>query len=58
MILRTVQETSRQTSLSQMTIRRAVARGDLEHVRVGRRLLVPADALAEFIRARRRRGTR
>ena len=54
MKLLSVAQASEQTSLSPITLRRALARGDLEFVQIGRRIAIPAEALEAFISARRR----
>ena len=48
----TVAETAQQLGCHPLTLRRAIARGELRAVRVGRKVLVPAVALDEFLAAR------
>jgi len=50
--LLTVAEVARRTSLSPLTIRRAIARGELAHVRIVRRVLVREADLVAFVKAR------
>jgi excisionase family DNA binding protein len=45
-----VREAARLTSLSAFTIRRRVKSGELRAVRVGRRVLIPVDALQKLVR--------
>ncbi len=55
-LLYTVPDAAWQLSVSERTMRRLVADGDVEAVRLGRRLLVPHDALVEYVE--RLRATR
>jgi len=50
--LLTVAEVARRTSLSPLTIRRAIARGELAYVRIVRRVLVREADLIAFVEAR------
>jgi excisionase family DNA binding protein len=50
--LLTIAEVARRTSLSPLTIRRAIARGELAHVRIVRRVLVREADLIAFVEAR------
>jgi excisionase family DNA binding protein len=43
-------EAARLTSLSVFTIRRRIKGGDLQAVRVGRRILIPVHALEKLVR--------
>jgi excisionase family DNA binding protein len=45
-------ETAEQLGVHPLTVRRAIARGELPAVRVGRKVLVPVRALDEFLAAR------
>ena len=45
----TVREAAEQLGMHPQSVYHAIARGDLPAVRVGRRLLVPARALDEFL---------
>lgn len=54
MLLVSIPEAAYETRLSQDGIRRAIARGELPHVRIGRRLLIRREDLEAFIEARRR----
>jgi len=51
--LLTIAEVARRTSLSPLTIRRTIARGELPHVRIVRRVLVRQDDLDAFVNVRR-----
>jgi len=44
-----VKEAAELTGLSKRTITRQIQRGTLRSVRVSRRIVIPADALAEFL---------
>jgi excisionase family DNA binding protein len=44
-----VMESAEQLSISQKEVRRLIERGDLKAVRLGRRVLVPAQALADYV---------
>jgi excisionase family DNA binding protein len=44
-----VEESAELLSLSVKEVRRAIGRGDLAAVRYGRRLLIPAEALRDFV---------
>jgi len=46
--LLSVKEVAKRTRLSEVTIRRLIRKGDLEAVRVGARVLVAPEALAEY----------
>ena len=56
MKLYSIAQASELTTLSAITLRRAIARGDLEFVQLGRRIAVRAEALEAFVKARCRRG--
>lgn len=45
----TLQKAAEESSLSMRTLQYAIARGDLESLRVGRRRLIPARSLEEFL---------
>lgn len=45
----TVQETAELLGISRWLVQQAVHRGDLPHVRVGRRILVPRSRLLAFL---------
>ena len=47
-----VKEAAELTGLSQRTVTRQIQRGTLRAVRVSRRVLIPTDALAEFLGSR------
>ena len=49
-----VREAARLTSLSTFTIRRAVKRGRLRAVRVGRRVLIPVTELEQLVHGEKR----
>ena len=44
-----IQETTEQTGLSRAYINTLIARGELRHRKTGRRVLIPHDALLEFL---------
>jgi excisionase family DNA binding protein len=48
----TAYEVAHQLGVHPMTVRRAIARGDIRAVKVGRRVLVPVRALDEFLETR------
>ena len=50
----TLQKAVEESSLSIRTLQYAIARGELESVRVGRRCLIPARSLEEFLLRKRR----
>jgi excisionase family DNA binding protein len=48
----TVNEVAQELRLHPLTVRRAIARGEIPAVKVGRRVLVPMRALDEFLASR------
>jgi excisionase family DNA binding protein len=50
-----VRQTARTLDSGQSTVRRWIARGELPVVRLGRRVMVRKESLAEFIAAREQR---
>lgn len=48
----TVQEASEALGLHHLTVRRAIDRGELPAVRVGRRILIPRKALEAFLESK------
>jgi len=48
-LLLTVDQVMKMTNLSKSTIQRAIARGDLRVVRIGRAVRVPSAALSEWL---------
>ena len=46
---RTVPEAAKELGVHELTLRRAIARGEIRAVRVGRRVLVPSAALDDFL---------
>lgn len=44
-----LRDTSERTNLSLATLHRMIARGDLESIQIGRRRLIPHDALKALI---------
>jgi excisionase family DNA binding protein len=48
----TVEETARELRIHPLTVRRAIKRGDLPGVSVGRRVLIPRRALEEWLTSR------
>lgn len=51
----TMQKATEESGLSLRTIQYAIERGELQSVTVGRRRLIPADALRRFLLGRERR---
>ena len=51
--LHTVDEVADRLHLHERTVRNLIRRGDLGHVRIGKRVLVTTDQLATFIDAHR-----
>jgi excisionase family DNA binding protein len=45
----TTDETAAQLRISRNTVHDMVRRGELPHIRIGRRVLIPKTALAEFV---------
>jgi excisionase family DNA binding protein len=45
----TVDETAAATGLSPRSVRRAIWAGELRALRAGRRVLIPADAISEYL---------
>jgi excisionase family DNA binding protein len=52
-----LQKAAEESGLSQRTLQYAIGRGELDSVRVGRRRLIPASSLEEFL-LRKKAGTR
>lgn len=50
--LLSIAETARRLAIGRSALYGLIAAGDLRTIKVGRRRLVPADALAEFVQAR------
>ena len=48
----TVDEVAEQLGCHALTVRRAIARGEMPAVRVGRKVVIPAKALDEFLETR------
>jgi excisionase family DNA binding protein len=52
-MLKSVEDLERETGVSKYTWRAWLRQGRLEHVRLGRRVLVPAESVQRFIDANR-----
>ncbi|HXY44784.1 MAG TPA: helix-turn-helix domain-containing protein [Acidimicrobiales bacterium] len=55
-LLLTVAEAAKRLGISQSTLRQLIASGEMEHVRVGRRILLSRTGLQRFIEANTRTG--
>jgi excisionase family DNA binding protein len=51
-LVASVEEAAAALGVHPLTLRRAIARGELPHVRVGVRILIPLKALDEFLESR------
>ena len=52
-MLYSIKQAAEQLGLSRATVYELINRGEVEHMRVGRRVLIPQDALRSFIDANR-----
>ena len=51
-----IPEVAKTIGVSSRTVHNIIKRGELAHIRVGVRVLIPADALRQFIAERTRKG--
>jgi excisionase family DNA binding protein len=54
----TLQKAAEESGLSMRTLQYAIGRGELESLQVGRRRLIPARSLEQFLLAKKRPATR